>query len=260
MGQGLQSFERLSRHPDICMVSVDIFDTLLLRTTLPERVKFGKFGKEKAKVLQPKAFGKKVTPRYLHLLRTYAARIAYRNRRLIHGAREATLDEIYDVMFACISADLDVLPGEVGGLQRQFRDIELALENDDLSVNRRLKQILACASNNGKKVVAISDMYLSYDDVKKLLVPKGVWDLFDNVYVSSEFGFGKASGSLFDEVLSRHDLLPCQVTHIGDNWFFDYQVPKEKGIFAFHYPRSFSWRALRRLRTDAALFFYGRLE
>ena len=242
------------------MVSVDIFDTLFLRTTLPERVKFGKFGEEKAKLLEAKARGKKVTSRYLHLLRTYAARIAYRNRRLIHGAREATLDEIYDVMFACISADLDILPGEVGVLHKQFRDIELALENDDLRVNHQLKEILAYASNNGKKVIAISDMYLSHDDVKKLLTSKGVWDFFDHVYVSSEFGFGKASGSLFDEVLSRHELLPCQVTHIGDNWLSDYQVPKEKGIFACHYPRSFFWRALRRLRTDVSVFFDGRLE
>jgi predicted HAD superfamily hydrolase len=242
------------------MVSVDIFDTLLFRTTLPERVKFGKFGKEKAKLLQAKAFGKKVSPRYLHLLRTYAARIAYRNRRLIHGAREATLDEIYDVMSACISADLGVSPEDVGALLRQFRNIELAIEKNDLSVNHHLKKILTHAANNGKKVIAISDMYLSYEDVKELLVSKGVWDIIDNVYVSSEFGFGKASGSLFDEVLSCHDFLPCQVAHIGDNWFSDYQVPKEKGIFSCHYPRSFSWRAMRRLRTDISFCGTGFLE
>jgi HAD superfamily hydrolase (TIGR01549 family) len=260
MSQGLQTFERLSRHPNICMVSVDIFDTLLLRTTLPERVKFGKFAKEKAKLLQAKASGKKVTPKYLHLLRTYAARIAYRNKRLMHGAREATLDEIYDVMFACISVDLGVSPEGVDVLLRQFRNIELELEKGDLRVNHQLKEVLTTASTHGKKVVAISDMYLSRKDIQELLVAKGVGDIFDYVYVSSEFGFGKASGNLFDEVLSRHELLPCQVTHIGDNWFSDYRVPKEKGIFACHYPRSFSWRALRRLRTDASLFFDGRLE
>ena len=32
---------------------------------------------------------------------------------------------------------------EVGALHKQFRDIELALENDDLRVNHQLKEILA---------------------------------------------------------------------------------------------------------------------
>lgn len=260
MGYGLKAFERLATHQDICMVSVDIFDTFLLRTTLPERVKFGKFSKEKAKLFQPEVFGKKVSSRYLHLLRSYAARIAYRNKRLMHGAREATLDEIYNVMFCCISADLGFLPEDASALLRQFHDIELAFEKDDLRVNHQLKKILANASTNGKKVVAISDMYLSHEDIQELLVAKGVGDIFDDVYVSSEFGFGKASGCLFLEVLSRHDLLPCQVAHIGDNWFSDYQVPKEKGIFACHYPRSFSWRAMRRLRTDLSFFLSGILE
>ncbi len=242
------------------MVSVDIFDTFLLRTTLPERVKFGKFGEEKSKLLEATAWGKKNHPRYLHLLRMYAARIAYRNRKLVYGAREATLDEIYDVMFSCLTADLGLAPEDVGALSKQFRDIELELEKEDLNVNQQLKEILASASIHGKKVVAISDMYLSHTDIQALLVAKGVGDIFDHVYVSSEYGFGKASGSLFREVLSQHGLLPCQVTHIGDNWFSDYQVPKEQGIFACHYPRSFSWRVMRKLKTEMSFLFTGRLE
>jgi len=260
MSNSLKSFNRLSMHPDICMVSVDIFDTLLFRTTMPERVKFGKFSIEKAKLLQSKFPGKVFSRKYFHLLRMYAARIVYRNRKLTNGAREATLDEIYDVMLSSISADSDILSGDISNLHGQFRDIELSIENVDLSVNCKLKQILVNASESGKKIIAISDMYLSYEDIKALLRSKGVWDIFDDVYVSSEFGYGKASGHLFDEILSRHELLPCQVTHIGDNWFSDYHAPKEKGIFSFYYPRSFVWRTIRRIRTDISYVFNGVLE
>jgi len=247
-------------HPDICMVSVDLFDTFLLRTTLPERMKFRKFGEEKCNLLQSEPLGKKVTPKYLHLLRLYAAKIAYKNKRLLHGAREATLDEIYDVMFYGLSADLGIGLNEVESLKKQFREIELALESDDLVVNRQLKEIVSYASTIGKKVIAISDMYLSSDDVKKLLVAKGVGDVFDQVYVSSEFGFGKASGYLFDTALSHYQLLSSQVVHIGDNWHADYKVPLSKGIFAFYYPRSFAWRVMRRLRTDFSFLKSGLLE
>ena len=84
MPYGLKTFERLSKHQDVCMVSVDIFDTLLLRTTMPERVKFEKLGEKKSELLEPNARGKKVNSMYLLLLRSYAARIAYRNRPLMH--------------------------------------------------------------------------------------------------------------------------------------------------------------------------------
>lgn len=260
MSFSLRSFDRVTRHPEISMVSVDIFDTLLLRTTMPERVKFGKFARQKAKLFRHMESGNSISPRALHLLRAYAARIAYRNRSLVKGAREATLDEIYKIMLSYIAVNLKMSAEDVESLHQQFRQIEMAAELADLSINNDLKTILVNAANAGKKVVAISDMYLSYDDVKSLLIEKGAWDLFDHLYVSSQFGYGKASGFLFDEVLSRHGLSSYQVAHIGDNWHSDYFMPKGRGIFAFHYPRSFAWRVMRRLRTELSYLRDGSVD
>lgn len=260
MSSKLKTFERLSKNPHIRLVSVDIFDTLLLRTTMPEKVKFGKFGKEKSKTFKPANLDNKINPKYLHILRNYAARIAYRNRKMFNGAREATLDEIYDVMLFSMQADLKLSKSEISNLKLLFREIEITLEKKDLTVNIPLKKILSNATSAGKKVVAISDMYLSHEDLKEILVSKGVWDIFDDVYVSSQFGYGKASGYIFEKVLSLHDFKPYQAIHIGDNWYSDYKKPHDKGIFAFHYPRTLTWRAMRKLRESASYHFHGLLE
>lgn len=242
-------FEELAGRGEVDVVSVDVFDTLLFRTTLPEPVKFQHFGKAMYRAFPNGLDGVENPARYLQSLRLLAARIIYHQKPMVRGAREATLDEIYDCMLFAIRQHTGMSDSDCQAVLAEFRKIERELEVQDLTPNEKLVDTLERARRAGKRVIAVSDMYLSQDDLAYLLDEFNLRGLFDSVYVSSEYGFGKASGALYDEVIGDMDRIAPQICHIGDNRHSDYAVPVSKGIKAVHAPRSRWWRLTTRARS-----------
>lgn len=242
-------FAELANSSEVDVVSVDVFDTLLLRTTLPETAKFRQFGNAMWRAIPNGLDGVRDPARYLQSLRLLAARIIYHQKPMTRGGREATLEEIYGcIVFAICQQYNDVSDTDCQLILSRFREIERELEVRDLTPNKTLVETLKAARRDGKRVIAISDMYLGRADLQHLLGTFGLDGLFDTVYVSSEYGFGKACGALFDEVVEDMGRTPSQVCHIGDNHFSDYLVPASKGIKAIHAPRPRWWRLVARVR------------
>lgn len=242
-------FAKIAESSEVEIVSVDVFDTLLFRTTMPERVKFKLFGKTMQRLLPA------VTPsdvrnpaKFLQSLRLLSAWIVYHQKPMVYGAREATLDEIYDCMFFAIQKHGKLSDEECKEAMTRLRSVERDLEVRDLTPNQRLIDILERARRNEKWVIAMSDMYLRYSDVEYILEEFGLNDRFHALYVSSEYGFGKASGALFDEVADNMKKVPGQICHIGDNRYSDYVVPVSRGVRAVYAPRSRWWRLAARIR------------
>ena len=93
------------------------------------------------------------------------------------------------------------------------------------------------AGKAGKRVVIISDMYLSASTISTILTSCG-YDLTGvNVYVSSEYGKTKRSGNLFREVLRVLREEGKHVLHIGDNYISDVLMPRKCGMKSFLYNR-----------------------
>jgi HAD superfamily hydrolase (TIGR01549 family) len=241
-------FHALSVSTGAQVVSVDIFDTLLFRTTLPESVKFKRFGKAMYDALPVKPADIKDGSSYLQQLRLLAAKTIYHQKPMVKGAREATLEELYDYMVFALSKHLPLTDAQCQQLMAEFRGIERELEIKDLSVNHYLITTLKQARAAGKKVIAISDMYLRADDLDYLLEAFDLRSLFDDVYVSSEFGYGKASGVLFETALSDMCVQAEQLCHIGDNYHSDFAMPSSKNIHAVFAPRPKWWRFSTRVR------------
>lgn len=88
-----------------------------------------------------------------------------------------------------------------------------------------------------KKIVLISDMYLSKNNILRMLRKCGYQNIDeDSVFVSCEMGSSKRSGKLFDKVASvcsidKHDWL-----HIGDAKRSDWLIPKKCGIRSIYIP------------------------
>jgi predicted HAD superfamily hydrolase len=258
MVSAIREFEALSLGPQSKVISVDIFDTLLLRSTMPESEKFMLFAKEKADFLgERSSCFERIDDNYLYFLRLYAAQAAYRNKSLNNSAREASLDDIYKIMLNALTQDLQLSSTEAAEIKKAFHVIELSIEMDDLVVNDELIAVLKKASAGGKSIIAISDMYLPQEDIDGLLKAHGVLALFDEVHVSGVYGFGKACGELYNTVLRKHELAASELVHIGDNWHSDYRVPSEMEIKSFYYPRSIGWRIVRKIRTKLNAFKNG---
>ncbi len=91
----------------------------------------------------------------------------------------------------------------------------------------------------GKRIVAVSDMYLSADEIRALLAHHGI--AVDAVFSSADVAGGdtaKHNGRLYDHVLTTLGLVPSAVLHIGDNLQSDVRRAAEKGIAAVHVPKA----------------------
>lgn len=103
---------------------------------------------------------------------------------------------------------------------------EIKTENEVLHLKDGIIDILRSLKDKGKKVIAISDMYLDKEYIQEILRLKSIDHFFDKVYVSSEQAICKYSGKLFKHVMAEEKVLPIQILHIGDNIVSDHKVPK----------------------------------
>lgn len=104
---------------------------------------------------------------------------------------------------------------------------EVQFEKRICRANPLLKSLYDELKKQGKKMYAISDMYLDRKVITSLLKKAG-YDL--PVMVSCEQGCDKTSGKLFSLFLKRNELKPSDVLHIGDSKLSDYEGAKKAGI------------------------------
>ncbi|MBP5534335.1 MAG: hypothetical protein J6Y03_02370 [Alphaproteobacteria bacterium] len=187
------------------VVSFDIFDTLLLRPFLLPTDAF--------EVLE-----KKENLAGFSALRQAAEPKAWKGL-VCELKDDVTLDEIYQEM-----------PDEI-----QFmKEKEIAFESTHLLANPEMLEVLQYALSEGKKIIITSDMYLPPDALRKVLINQLKTEEFE-LYVSAPLGMRKATGRLYDFILTDLQIKPSEMVHIGDNKTSDYRIPKEKGIQAFYY-------------------------
>ena len=205
----LSTIKKAIMDPGISVVSFDIFDTLLVRPCLEPRDIFFLTTK-KAKKLYGADFLK----------------IRFDAEKLSDDVNH----NIYDIWDEIAKKN---------GLDRKDADALLSLEIDAeyrfLYPRKVVMNLYKLAVEKKKKVIAVSDMYLTQDILKSILESKG-YDKIENIYVSCECKCRKDTGQLFEYVLKHERIGKEQILHIGDNAFSDYRKPKQMGIKSFWIP------------------------
>ena len=197
------------------IISFDVFDTLIMRTVSHPTDVFS--------LLHPEDSNFKIR-------RIEAERIA----RAESLSEDITLHDIYKKMY----------PKDE---QKQY-DEEQSEINTEFSVCKANPEALTFFDSlkrevyerqDHHRIIIISDMYLSKNVISTILKNCG-YDINDiPVYVSSEYGLTKRSGSLFREVLKCEHVEKSEtVLHIGDNLISDYIRPRKCGMKSFLYSHS----------------------
>lgn len=203
------------------VVSFDVFDTALLRRVLRPRHVFW-IVERKARLL----LGEPLLDFYS--LRCHAEDIEEAKYKK---------DAAYNVTLGSIYAVLGTLLGRVDdAVLAIIRDFELETERGVALANSSTKSVFDYALSRNKKVIFLSDMYLSAEVIRQLLLDNG-YEHFDKLYVSSEFGARKRDGRLYEIVITELDSEPGAILHIGDNWRSDVWSARRKGIRTLHLPR-----------------------
>lgn len=195
------------------LVCFDIFDTLITR-----------------KVLHPvdvfRLVEDMIPSRLSMRLDFKARRIAAEQAAYQRSASgQAELKDIYTI-----------LASELPLTQEQSDDLmRLELEAEQLLTVPRVdvRDLLLELHQSGKKLLLVSDMYLTAAQLRPLLTACGYPEDLP-IIVSCETGKSKGDGSLWEKVVQEH---PGQmIVHIGDNRRSDYQNAMAAGIKAFLIP------------------------
>ena len=126
------------------------------------------------------------------------------------------LDEIYDHL------SLDAFQ------KIKLKDIEIDIERK-LSVKKYTGYALyQYAKQQGKQIVAVSDMYLGSGIIREMLSAAGY--SIDNVIVSCDYRAEKYNGNLFQIALNNVSVSKQAIIHFGDNLISDILGAKRAGI------------------------------
>lgn len=118
---------------------------------------------------------------------------------------------------------------------QKLKQIEIETELKFCVKNELMYNIYDYCKKKDKKIICISDMYLSKEVINKILLKNG-YDI-DQIFVSSEIGKLKRTGNLFKHVLDENNIEKRKMIHIGDSKKSDFLIPKFLGIKTYLIPR-----------------------
>lgn len=188
------------------IISFDIFDTLLKRNVMKPSDIFCLVEKEYNLYNEKKILDFKK-------LRIEAESAA----RMKSSKEDVLLEDIYKEL------------GVEDIVAIKLMEIELKIEQDFLMPNQDMKTIYEYALSKGKKIIIVSDMYLSKTFIQSILSRCG-YKNYSDIYISSEIGYLKSSGKLFKHIIKLNNFNPKDILHIGDAKKGDWLMPKLYGI------------------------------
>lgn len=184
------------------IVSFDIFDTLITRCIYEPDDAFKILGN----LIKDEKFIEK---------RKKAEQQA--RKKLEH---DVNLDEIYDEYMLENS-----LSKEKTSI---LKNNEIKLEKDLLVPRKDMCILLKKLKEKNKKVILVSDMYLTKKVIIDILNNCGYKDLYDALYLSCDVNKRKDSKTMWTFLKKIHP--KEKILHLGDNDLSDVQYPKEFGI------------------------------
>lgn len=216
---GLEYITNEYYHPNISVISFDIFDTLLLRP-FKESDKFH---------LLEKQFNQ-LSDAHISFAKLRTQSEAWLRRQINSGEikkEDILIEDIYRVMHEKFHIEKTVAD--------RMMEEEYQLETVFCFPRKTGKYLFEKAVETGKKIVLVTDMYFHHFQIEYLLKKNGFYG-YDKLYVSSNEGLRKISGNLYCHILEDLHILPEEMLHIGDNQESDYKIPLSLRIKAFWLP------------------------
>lgn len=200
------------------VVSIDIYDTLLYRLVRkPEQIF------DKMYEMNPELFPEYIDAAEWREIRKKTEAFAYKEYRK-EGREEIELSNIYDKLPAIIEN------------RKEIQIIELECEKRYSYINPAMIEVIKKLKEKNIRIILVSDMYLKRKDICDILLSHGIsQNLFENIFVSSEFRARKSTGHLFEHVFKTCHISPEELLHIGDNRNSDYKMPLCLGAKAVRY-------------------------
>lgn len=201
-------------------VSFDVFDTLVIRPTIEPTDVFNILGD------------------YINSKRKNSYYIDFRALRIDAEKRART--EVFSRMLAPEDIGIEAIYKKLEIMlpmsQRELADLmnkEVAIEKEVCRYRLIGKYLYEIASDIGKKIICISDMYLHGKDISEILAGCGYQNI-TKVFSSADVLLTKNSGNLYKHVISQLKIKPSEIVHIGDNYYSDVCMAQKAGLQVIH--------------------------
>lgn len=207
--------------PDVRILSLDCFDTLLWRLGNAPRDVFADLG------------GTGMIERRMRAESTA--------REAMGAGSEVTVAQIY----------ANLMPNADAAARDAAIEREWQAEARHCYAFAPTVDLIRKAHARGLKIVIVSDTYFSADQLRHLIVHvlgEDVGAMIDRVFASSDYGAGKSAG-LFRHVLPELGVAGAAVLHIGDNPHADGVAPAQLGVQTLHL-RQFDEDSEAKLRLE----------
>lgn len=214
------------------VVAFDVFDTLLRRRVVPETIK--DIASRRLARLMAGA------PAYAALPAWGAPdwKLLRERRRVLEAdmgreAEHAGDDHEFRLRPMLLRLARESGAGDrAAAIAEELARFELDLEARATLPTPGIRGALDAAATGGRRLIFISDSYLSEEDVRSLLARHDLLGRFEAGYVSSSYMRTKRSGRLFGIVLEREGISPSEMLLVGDNPYSDFETPLRLGIGA----------------------------
>lgn len=190
------------------IISFDVFDTLIFRPFTSPRVLFS------------------IMESRLGIYKFSKIRVDSENEaRMIkqkkYGHNNVTLREIYDLIAKKTNLCANLTS-----------QLEYELEINYCYANPYFQKIISECLKKNKKIIICTDMYLSKEQIKEILL-KNNYPIIDEIYVSSELNKSKKKGDIYDIIKGKYR--NYKIIHIGDNPISDIENAKKLDIDTHYY-------------------------
>ncbi len=230
-------------------ITVDVFDTVLMRRNRAEQWHFWQFSKKAASTLQKSNIS--CSPLLYFSLRNYYNQVL-RRANLDQGYdHEASLDSVNAAIIAELSRrkKTKLTPTKQKDLCKKLTQAEIQFEHEHLFVNKNLIKTL---KHSGLPIYFLTDMYFESGQIQQLLKMFGL--TYKGVS-SADHLHGKSSGRSFARLCDKFPTVQVATNlHIGDHRQADIAVPEGMGMMVFWLNLPF-----HRLRLLITKYFFGLL-
>ena len=200
------------------MVSFDVFDTIITRTTDSPLGVF-EIMEDTLKCDETYCLIDRYIRENFASIRVAAEINA---SRFFNEKNQVTFDDIYSVFQSMTGCEKKIID--------EMKQLELATEEKcSVPINENINKIKELHIS-GENVILISDMYLGADQIRKLLIKHDAVFVDFKIYSSADYDATKHSGILFKQVKEIENVLYRDWLHIGDNKYSDVLIPCQLGI------------------------------
>lgn len=227
--QLLQDIDNLIMEKKIKLISLDVFDTVLLRNQKSEIRRFFEISQKFSELTK------------VNWLDIFLLRIIIHKESYIYSieGEDGTIEGNYIEQIKILCEILDLAK-----FLDKLIEIEVNYELENTYLNPFFIRLLKYTKEKCLDLVFTTDMYFPNNIIEKIIQKKIQMCQINinsinkiKIFSSASYLKSKRMGGIFDELLKEYNLKTyADILHIGDNYESDYLKPKEKGVNTYLLP------------------------